>query len=107
MSHRALIVYGGWDGHQPREVADLMARVLSDQGELDKARVAYEAALQLDSLEEGSADALAGSDARRGGQITPVFEATDGRGDSHRRYIPSSPARLDRGVAGFGHLQPA
>jgi type 1 glutamine amidotransferase len=27
-----LIVYGGWDGHQPREVADLMARVLREDG---------------------------------------------------------------------------
>ncbi len=28
----ALIVWGGWDGHQPREVADIFARVLRDEG---------------------------------------------------------------------------
>ena len=32
MSHRALIVYGGWDGHQPREVAELMARAMREDG---------------------------------------------------------------------------
>lgn len=28
----ALIVWGGWDGHQPREVAEIFARVLRDEG---------------------------------------------------------------------------
>ena len=28
----ALVVYGGWDGHQPREVAELFRRVLSEDG---------------------------------------------------------------------------
>ena len=32
MARKALIVYGGWDGHQPREVAELMARVLREDG---------------------------------------------------------------------------
>ena len=32
MARRALIVWGGWDGHQPREVADLFTRVLRDEG---------------------------------------------------------------------------
>ena len=32
MSFNALIVYGGWEGHRPREVAELMARVMSDDG---------------------------------------------------------------------------
>jgi len=32
MAGRALIVYGGWDGHQPREVAGLFARVLEEDG---------------------------------------------------------------------------
>jgi uncharacterized protein len=29
---RALVVYGGWDGHQPRAVAELLARVLREDG---------------------------------------------------------------------------
>jgi type 1 glutamine amidotransferase len=32
MAARALIVYGGWDGHQPREVAGVLARVLNEDG---------------------------------------------------------------------------
>ena len=32
MVRRALIVYGGWDGHRPREVADLLALVLRQDG---------------------------------------------------------------------------
>ena len=31
MQRKALIVHGGWDGHQPREVADIFARVLRDE----------------------------------------------------------------------------
>ena len=29
---KALIVWGGWDGHQPRQVADLLAKVLEQDG---------------------------------------------------------------------------
>jgi type 1 glutamine amidotransferase len=29
---QALIVWGGWDGHQPREVGELFARVLKEEG---------------------------------------------------------------------------
>jgi type 1 glutamine amidotransferase len=32
VASRALIVWGGWDGHQPREVAALLARVLQEDG---------------------------------------------------------------------------
>ena len=32
MSRRALIVYGGWDGHRPREVGELLSRVLREDG---------------------------------------------------------------------------
>ena len=32
MSRKALVVYGGWDGHQPGEVGELMARVLREDG---------------------------------------------------------------------------
>jgi hypothetical protein len=28
----ALIVWGGWDGHQPRECADIIARLLRTEG---------------------------------------------------------------------------
>jgi type 1 glutamine amidotransferase len=47
VSHRALIVYGGWDGHQPREVADLMARVLREDG------FSVELSDSLDALSDG------------------------------------------------------
>jgi type 1 glutamine amidotransferase len=32
MSRRALIVYGGWDGHQPEKVAGVLRRVLTEDG---------------------------------------------------------------------------
>ena len=32
MSRKALVVFGGWDGHQPREVGELVARVLREDG---------------------------------------------------------------------------
>ena len=32
MSRKALVVYGGWDGHQPEEVGRLLARVLREDG---------------------------------------------------------------------------
>ena len=32
MSHRALIVYGGWDGHQPKESAAVLRDALSTEG---------------------------------------------------------------------------
>ena len=32
MPRRALVVYGGWDGHQPREVAEVFRRVLDEDG---------------------------------------------------------------------------
>ena len=32
MKRNALIVWGGWDGHQPEEVAQIFARVLREQG---------------------------------------------------------------------------
>jgi uncharacterized protein len=31
MSRKALIVWGGWDGHQPREVAEIFRRVLTKE----------------------------------------------------------------------------
>jgi uncharacterized protein len=32
MARNALIVWGGWDGHQPKQVADIFARVLREDG---------------------------------------------------------------------------
>jgi len=32
MSKKALIVYGGWDGHQPKEVAEIFRMVLAEEG---------------------------------------------------------------------------
>ena len=32
MSKRALIVWGGWDGHQPDKVAEIFRRVLTEEG---------------------------------------------------------------------------
>ena len=31
-ARRAVIVYGGWEGHQPDLVADIFARVLTEEG---------------------------------------------------------------------------
>jgi type 1 glutamine amidotransferase len=32
MARKALIVWGGWDGHQPKEVAEIFDRVLREEG---------------------------------------------------------------------------
>ncbi|MGC4031716.1 MAG: ThuA domain-containing protein [Tepidisphaeraceae bacterium] len=32
MAKKALIVWGGWDGHQPKQVADIFERVLKEEG---------------------------------------------------------------------------
>ena len=32
MSRKALVVYGGWDGHQPQAVGELLGRVLREDG---------------------------------------------------------------------------
>ena len=32
MARKALIVWGGWDGHQPKDVAEIFRRVLSEDG---------------------------------------------------------------------------
>ncbi len=32
MKRKALIVQGGWDGHQPKEVAEIFRRVLAEDG---------------------------------------------------------------------------
>ena len=32
MNKQALIVWGGWDGHEPRQVAEIFRRVLADDG---------------------------------------------------------------------------
>jgi len=32
MSRKALIVWGGWDGHEPKQVADIFSRVLKQDG---------------------------------------------------------------------------
>ncbi len=32
MPHKALIVWGGWDGHQPEQVADLFDRIMKEVG---------------------------------------------------------------------------
>ena len=32
MARRAMVVFGGWEGHRPREVGELLARVLREDG---------------------------------------------------------------------------
>ncbi len=60
MAKRALIVYGGWDGHQPAQVADLFVRVLVEDG------FAVDKADTLDAFVDG--DRMAGVDL-----IVPVW----------------------------------
>ena len=50
MQRNALIVWGGWDGHQPREVADIFARVLRDEGFSVEVRDTLDAFLQRETL---------------------------------------------------------
>ena len=70
MSRKALIVWGGWDGHQPKEVGALFARWLAEDGfEVDLPQAA-EVAGGVDEVEQRPAHAphrgdveLAGRDA--------------------------------------------
>jgi type 1 glutamine amidotransferase len=53
VSRKALIVQGGWDGHQPREVAEIFRRVLSEEGfsvEVADSLDAFKDAAKLASL---------------------------------------------------------
>ena len=48
MARKALIVWGGWDGHQPKEVAEIFDRVLKEEG------FATEVSDTLDSFKDES-----------------------------------------------------
>ena len=53
MAKKALIVWGGWDGHQPKEVGELFAGVLKDEGfevEISDTLAAYNDAEKLKQL---------------------------------------------------------
>ncbi len=50
MNRSALIVWGGWDGHQPRKVADIFARVLREEGFDVGVRDTLDAFLDRDKL---------------------------------------------------------
>ena len=50
MQRNALIVWGGWDGHQPKQVADIFARVLRDEGFGVEVRDTLDAFLQRETL---------------------------------------------------------
>lgn len=53
MTKKALIVWGGWDGHQPKAVADVFDRVLTEAGfgvELSDTLVSFEDAEMLRTL---------------------------------------------------------
>lgn len=50
MAKSALIVWGGWDGHQPEQVANLFRRILEDEGILVTVRDSLDAFLELDAL---------------------------------------------------------
>ena len=54
MARKALVVYGGWDGHQPREVAQLLVRTLRED------RFDVDLSDSLDALSD--ADRLTGLD---------------------------------------------
>jgi type 1 glutamine amidotransferase len=76
---RALIVYGGWEGHQPREVAEVFHRVLREDG------FAVEAANILDAFcDESRLRALSllvphwTMGTIRDDQLRPVLRAVEG-----------------------------
>lgn len=51
---RALIVWGGWDGHQPKETAEIMAQALTEDGfavEVATSQEAYADEAKLKSLD--------------------------------------------------------
>jgi type 1 glutamine amidotransferase len=53
MSNKALIIWGGWEGHHPREVADLFERILRQDGfdvEVSPTLDAFNDAAKLASL---------------------------------------------------------
>ena len=54
MSHRALIVWGGWSGHEPQPVAEIIAEQLSAKGfevEISDTLDAFKDAEKLSSLD--------------------------------------------------------
>jgi len=59
MSRKALIVWGGWDGHQPQAVAETFARVLREA--------------QFDVMIANSLDALADNQLAQNSLIIPVW----------------------------------
>ncbi len=53
MAGKALIVWGGWDGHQPKEVAEIFRRVLKEEGfhpEVSDTLDAFNDAAKLNAL---------------------------------------------------------
>ena len=59
MSRKALIVWGGWDGHQPREVAEIFRRLLAKE--------------KFDVEMSDTLDAFAGADLSGLSLIVPVW----------------------------------
>jgi type 1 glutamine amidotransferase len=50
MSKKALIVHGGWDGHQPKEVAAIFDRILREEGFTTEVSDTLDAFKNLDKL---------------------------------------------------------
>ena len=78
---RVLIVWGGWDGHQPKEVAELLGGVLQEEG------FEVEISDTLDSFKES--EKLKNTDlivpiwtmgTIQQDQLTPLIEAVEGGG---------------------------
>jgi len=79
MSQSALIVWGGWDGHQPRQVAELFRRMLADEGfhvEVSDTLDAFADASKLAALDLIVPVWTAGQITRE--QLDPVLEAVAG-----------------------------
>lgn len=50
MAGKALIVWGGWDGHQPKEVAEIFQRVLTEDGFEVEVSTTLDAFLDVEKL---------------------------------------------------------
>jgi uncharacterized protein len=83
---RALIVCGGWEGHEPREFADHYATVLRDEG------FAVDVSGSLDALVDG--DALG-----RLSLIVPIWTMGEIGGDQLRGLLDAVAGGV--GLAGF------
>lgn len=76
MAHKALIVWGGWDGHEPDKVAEICDRVLREHGFETEVSDTLDAFRDVDKLKQLALIVpIWTMGSIKGEQLTPVCEA--------------------------------